>query len=170
MTKEEYDKIISLKQDKYNEKLQSNEINPFQRIVRNWELTYDWVKAFYKNSDWTLKLRKRICKGNPPNLHSLDVRNLIKTRNRLLEDQRMVEKWRLTLIHPNFTPTQLSIYFKDCQKMYSDYEYSYFNTFKIPKLGFFKKIKDNDIMEDSDSITSENKDEDVGLTWSESDI
>lgn len=53
--------------------------------------------------------------------------------------------------------------------MFSDYEYSYFNTFNIPKLGFFKKFKDKDIMEESEIIESEYENEDVGLTWTESE-
>ena len=98
-----------------------------------------------------------------------DIRSLIKVRNNLLEDQRLVEKWRLSLVHPNFTPKQLSEYFKYCQKMFSDFEYSIFNTFKVPKLGFYRESNDIDINEASDISESENNDEDVGLTCSEPD-
>ena len=97
----------------------------------------------------------------------VDVRGLIKIRNRLLEDQRLVEKWRLTFINDSLNPKQLSEYFKCIQKVYSDYEWSYFNVYKIPKLGFIRNIKAKDIMEESDIVESENNDEDIGLTWSE---
>ena len=167
MTKHKFISTMRMKDTKYKEKLERNEINPVQRIVRECGINYEWLKKLNRSIKWNEKLRKRVWKGNSWIHKIVDVRGLIKIRNRLLEDQRLVEKWRLTFVNDSLNPKQLSEYFKCIQKVYSDYEWSYFNVYKIPKLGFIRNIKAKDIMEESDIVESENNDEDIGLTWSE---
>lgn len=45
MTKEKYNRVMDMNADRYKELAESGEFTPLEKVMREWELSYDAIKV-----------------------------------------------------------------------------------------------------------------------------